>query len=605
MLHKFTLRFLFLSLILTICFSKNSLGQCPGCQTLLPPNLAVDTIYLDSVPDGSVNASYSEDVSFRLPKTTTPVAATDSTIQSGITLDEIKILFISNLPPGLEWETNEDVYFPGTETDGCVRLCGTPLVSGTFVLDIVLEVKVAFITQESSFQRTIKILPNTSVNDGFTMTNSAGCGEVTVSFQNNVPSNGNSGYSYNWNFGNGNSSSSENPSDQTYSIPGTYPVEYQAVIDTSGFVLTKIRVIEADCGDIFGGAPDLYLDIIDPNGNSTVTPSIDNTDPPVEFNFNMPLIDGNYTLVVKDEDGGLGGTDDECDFYSFNKFSDGILINGGSSVELTILHPVDTIKTVDSVYVYPEPDQPELSYEIPLSWCEGENVFFNSSYPDGNQWMLNGMPINGATESFYQATETGFYSVVYTNGFGCSAESEVVEIILNELPAAPIFNDDNNILGVVVPSTLPADYSLQWYYENTILPGETELTYCMTQSGSYTLEVTDNVTGCTNTFTNDQVYNPEYDCGVLGIEDLNQGSLKIFPNPFQENVNIQFSLNGKSSFRLNVIDILGRRTELENRTDLSGDFYQSYSFRNWNPGVYLLEMDFEGEKIYRKIVLQK
>ena len=76
------------------------------------------------------------------------------------------------MPPGLEWETNGDVYFPATETDGCVRLCGTPLVAGTFVLDIILEVKVAFITQVSIFQRIIQILPSTTMNDGFIMTNS-------------------------------------------------------------------------------------------------------------------------------------------------------------------------------------------------------------------------------------------------------------------------------------------------------------------------------------------------------------------------------------------------------------------------------------------------
>ncbi|MFK7774715.1 MAG: T9SS type A sorting domain-containing protein [Saprospiraceae bacterium] len=605
MLHKFIPSFFFLSLFFIFAFPTISQSQCPGCQISLPGNLAIDTIFLDTVPTGSANMTYAEDVSFRLPKTTTPVAANDSTIQGGITLDEIRILYISNLPPGLEWETNEDVYFPADETDGCVRLCGTPLAVGTYVLDIVLEVKVLFITQESTFQRTIEILPSTTVNDGFTMTNSAGCGEVVVSFDNNVPSNGDSGFSYEWDFGNGNTSSNENPSDQTYSTPGTYPVEYQAVIDTSGYILTKIRVIESDCADIFGGAPDIYLDIIDPNGNSTVTPSIDNTDPPVEFNFNMPLIDGNYTLVVKDEDGGLGGLDDECDFYSFNKLSDGILINGSSSVELTILHPVDTIQTTDSVYVYPVPDQPELSYEVPLTWCEGENIFFNSSYSTGNQWMLNGLPINGATESFYQAVETGFYSVVYTNGFGCSAESEVVEITLNALPAEPTFNDNNNILGVVVPGNLPADYSLQWYYENTLLPGETELTYCMTQSGNYILEVTDNVTGCSNTFSSDEDFNPEYNCGVLGIDDLSQGSLKIFPNPFKENINIQFSLNEQSDFKITVIDLLGRRIELDSRSEFGGEFSQVYSFEDWNAGVYLLEIDFEDERIYQKIVLQK
>ena len=604
MLHKITPQSFFLSFFFLLFFPIISQSQCPGCQTNLPA-LAADTIFLDTVPSGDIGVAYSEDVSFRLPKTTTPVAANDSTIQAGITLNEIKILYISNLPPGLQWETNEDVYFPADETDGCVRLCGTPLASGIFVLDIILEVKVAFFTQESTFQRTIEILPSTTVNDGFTMTNSSGCGEVIVSFENNVPSNGNNGYSYEWDFGNGNTSSNENPSDQVYSTPGTYPVEYQSVIDTSGYVLTKIRVIESDCADIFGGAPDIYLDIIDPNGNSTVTASIDNTDPPVEFNFNMPLIDGNYTLVVKDEDGGLGGLDDECDFYSFNKLSNGILINGSSSVELTILHPVDTIQTVDSVYVYPAPDQPELSYEIPLTWCDGESVFFNSSYSTGNQWMQDGSPINGATESFYVALESGFYSVVYTNEFGCFAQSEEVEILLNALPAEPVFNDLNNNLGLIISSNFPDDYSLQWYYENTILPGETEPNYCMMQSGNYTLEITDNETGCINVYSSDEIFNPAYNCGALGIEDLSQGSLKIYPNPFREYIHIQFSLNEKSDFKITVVDLLGRRTELDSRLAFGGAFNQSYSFSDWNAGVYLLEIDFGGDRIYQKIVLQK
>lgn len=605
MLHKNIIPHFSLSLFVIFCFPLILQSQCPGCQTTLPGNLAVDTIFLDTVPTGLAFLAYSEDVSFRLPKTTTPVAANDSTIQSGITLDEIKILFISNLPPGLEWETNEDVYFPATETDGCVRLCGTPLVAGTFVLDIILEVKVAFITQVSIFQRIIQILPSTTMNDGFIMTNSIGCGEVIVSFENNVPSNGDNGFSYEWNFGNGNSNSNENPSDQTYSNPGTYPVEYQAVIDTSGFILTKIKVIDSDCADIFGGAPDIYLDIIDPNGNSTVTPSIDNTDPPVEFNFNIPLIDGNYTLVVKDEDGGFGGLDDECDFYSFNKFSNGVLVNGSSSVELTILHPVDTIRTIDSVYVYPVPDQPLINYELPLTWCEGEDIFFNSSYSSNNQWMSDGLPINGATQASYQALETGFYSVVYTNDYGCSAESETENILLNELPAIPTFNNENNILGVLVPGSFPIEYSFQWYYENILLPGETELTYCMTQSGNYILEVLDNVTGCTNTFSNDEVFNPEYSCGVLGIEDLSLGSLKVFPNPFRENINIQFFMKQNSDFKITVIDLLGRRIELDSRLEYDGEFSQFYSSSKWDAGVYLLEIDFGEERIYQKLVLQR
>ena len=75
--------------------------------------------------------------------------------------------------------------------------------------------------------------------------------------------------------------------------------------------------------------------------------------------------------------------------------------------------------------------------------------------------------------------------------------------------------------------------------------------------------------------------------------------------PFQENINIQFSLNENSEFKISVIDLLGRRVELDSRTGYGGDFAQSYSFTGWNPGVYLLEIDFGDDRIYQKIVLQK
>lgn len=604
MWKNFTHKFFNLSLLLTLLITTNLQSQCPGCLVDVPNNLAADTIYLDPIPDGMVGTAYDEDISFRLPKSTTPVAATDSTVTPGIDLDKIKILFISNLPPGLEWETNQDSYDTDSNPDGCVKFCGVPLATGTFILDIVLEVEVGPFTQETSFQQAITVLPSVSINDGFTMTNSTGCGEVTVSFNNNVPSNGNSGFSYLWDFGNGNASFDENPTSQTFSMPGTYPINYQAIIDTSGFVLTKIRVIESDCSDIFS-APDIYLDIIDPDGNSTVTSQIVNTNPPVEFAFNMPLIDGNYTLIVKDEDSGLNGSDDQCDFYSFNKFSNGILVNGSSSIELTILHPIDTINTIDSVYVYPTPDQPELIYDEPATWCEDENIILTSSYDHNNQWIINGSPILGATDTSWQVLESGSYSLVYTNDFGCTATSEVLEITLDPLPAIPIFNNSDNFLEVVVPGILPTNYSLQWYYENTLLPGETGLSYCLTQTGTVTLIVTDNDTGCTNSFTNSETFNPDYACGALGIEELTNEGLKIFPNPFSEKVNIEFSIDEASDFFINIYDLLGRKNQIDAQQNFSGNFQRSYSFDSWTEGVYLLEIDFGSYRIHRKLVLQQ
>lgn len=49
----------------------------------------------------------------------------------------------------------------------------------------------------------------------------------------------------------------------------------------------------------------------------------------------------------------------------------------------------------------------------------------NSTAPAGNQWYLNGQAISGATASTFTPTQTGNYTVIVTNSFGCSNGSPV------------------------------------------------------------------------------------------------------------------------------------------------------------------------------------
>ena len=56
--------------------------------------------------------------------------------------------------------------------------------------------------------------------------------------------------SYTWEFGDGETSTEENPGEVTYSSPGIYEVNYEAIIDTSGYDLTTIQIVDAGCDDI-------------------------------------------------------------------------------------------------------------------------------------------------------------------------------------------------------------------------------------------------------------------------------------------------------------------------------------------------------------------
>lgn len=168
---------------------------CPDCLVSLPP-LPSDTIFLSDAPDGEALMPYDNDISFRLPKSTTPVHEIDPSTPAGLNISKITIIALLNVPPGLSWEPNKFEFDPGDETDGCVKFCGTPLIPGYYEVEVFVTAKVVTINQSTSFTLPIYIAPSTSSSEGFSMQNSNGCGEVTVSFDNLIESNGGMGFDY-------------------------------------------------------------------------------------------------------------------------------------------------------------------------------------------------------------------------------------------------------------------------------------------------------------------------------------------------------------------------------------------------------------------------
>ena len=295
----------YFTLILAFCFFQinflQSQSGCPGCVVGLPM-LPADTIFLGNAPDGVAGEPYDGDMSFRMPKTTGPVHEIDPSTPPGLNIGKITIIALLNVPPGLDWESNQFEFDPNNETDGCVKFCGTPLLSGMYEVEVFVTAQVLGINQSTSFSFPFYIAPSISSTDGFSMQNSSGCGEITVSFENNIPSNDSTGFSYFWDFGNGASSILENPNDVTYATPGIYEVNYEATVDTSGYELTTVQIVAAGCNDlnlppVSNAAPELYIKIKDPSGTQIYqSGEINNAPLPAAFNVNIPIGPGIYQL---------------------------------------------------------------------------------------------------------------------------------------------------------------------------------------------------------------------------------------------------------------------------------------------------------------------
>lgn len=311
---------------------KLNAQTCPTC-TIVLPNMPVDTVYLDTFPDARQNEYYEEQLSFRLPMTTTPLIGLDTTqnIPAGINLTAFSVQGISGLPLGMSFTLDRplparyDEAAPDTR-DGCVTICGTPRQSGVFIVNISVLVETGILApQPATIPLEFLVLPDTSA--GFSMANSNGCAPLTVSFTNNISADTSVGQTatYFWDFGNGQTSTSQNPADVVYSDTGTYEVNYQAVIAESveQVYISSVRVNGSGCSDLLNGV-DLFITITgSQSGTDTVTTYTTDAGTPVTWNFgnNILMVPGTrYEIWVQDDDAifqGLPGPED-CGRVNFS-----------------------------------------------------------------------------------------------------------------------------------------------------------------------------------------------------------------------------------------------------------------------------------------------
>ncbi len=547
---------------------------CPGCEIVLP-ELPEDTIFIGALPDGTAQQPYSADLGFRLPKTTTPVAASGVAVPPGLNISSITITGVNGMPPGLNWEADQTVFAVQDTTDGCVRLCGTPLVAGEYLILVQLDASLGIFSQGTEVAIPLIIEPAQTVTEGFTLTGTEACGELTTVVTNNVPSNGQDGFTYAWDFGNGVTTDSEDPGTVTYQQPGTYPVSYQAIVDTTGFFLTRVRVSVVGCNDIFGGRPDLKINVFDPDNNYIYTsPIVSNAQVPLNFTTFIELGEGTYRVQVIDDDGGLDGADDECGNIMITQTTNGLFIDGELEAEITTIHPVDTITSLDSVTVYPIPAAPLLDPSGMVDLCDNETILLMvANYESGLEWLLDSTSLGLPDSQFsYLTGQPGDYAVVHTDSNFCKSDTSRVTISTLAAPDTLALEQNDNVVEPVSGvDSLAGPFTFSWYLDGILLPEINELRFCATASGRYTLVITDTLTGCSSSSFVSVEVDPLLSCNT-GVTDrpLSTAGWLLYPNPAGAPLHLITGLDHATELTIELIDGLGRKLSMADRMAAPG-----------------------------------
>ncbi len=187
-----------------------------------------------------------------------------------------------------------------------------------------------------------------------------------------------------------------------------------------------------------------------------------------------------------------------------------------------------------------------------VSFCDGgaQTYTANSGIGLSYQWMMDGNEISGATSDTYATNASGFYSVVVTNGSGCSASSSSSTLTVFANPVSTVDADGNTAFcegGSVILIGSEGDYNYQWKLNGNNISGATDLTYTATQAGNYSLKITDG-NGCKNTSSSISVTvneNPAATIDPSGEISFCDGSSQIF-NANDGDFTYQWTWNGEA-----------------------------------------------------------
>ncbi|TVQ47865.1 MAG: PKD domain-containing protein, partial [Saprospirales bacterium] len=199
---------------------------------------------------------------------------------------------------------------------------------------------------------------------------------------------------------------------------------------------------------------------------------------------------------------------------------------------------------------------------------------------------------NGAEGQNLSELEAGEYTVTITDGIGLTSEltfeiNQPDLIELNEVNIVDVIAGEPGSISVEVKGGVEP-YSYSWSN------GADEASISNLDMGEYTLTVTDD-NEC------EVIFGPFAVDEVSSVNNLDGvANLKVYPNPFGDNLSIDIELESRSDLKLVVRNILGQVVFEKSHVDYQ--IHELIYTRDWSSGVYILEIIKAGERVEFRLV---
>lgn len=261
-----------------------------------------------------------------------------------------------------------------------------------------------------------------------------------------------------------------------------------------------------------------------------------------------------------------------------------VLVKGGNGCE----NMSNSVKV--TVHELPVAEITSLNGD-PTEFCDGGSVTITAGNHASYLWS------DLSTTANLDVKNTATYTVTVSNTFGCTAFSAPFQVIVHPKPPVPVITVQLQLLSSDAP------VNNQWYKGLKPIPNATNNTYYVTVSDVYKVRVT-NEFGCFSESLPVTVNIPS-----SGVENVSfTRSLKLYPNPVVNNLNVEYSLNERTEVGIELFDLLGQKvaTILEKQVQIHGNYKYAADMSGQLPaGTYLVKIT-AGEAIYTaRVILSK